>query len=71
MDEIIKINSDYKNWIHNISDRYRSCQIKAAVRVNEEMLKFYWSLGCDMEKAKSSYDWGSHFYSQISKDLKK
>ncbi|MCD8150178.1 MAG: DUF1016 N-terminal domain-containing protein [Clostridiales bacterium] len=51
--------------------RYRSCQIKAAVRVNEEMLKFYWSLGRDVEKAKSSYDWGSHFYSQISKDLKK
>lgn len=71
MDEIIKINDDYKNWIRNISDRYRSCQIKAAVRVNEEMLKFYWSLGRDMEKAKSSYDWGSHFYSQISKDLKK
>ncbi|MCD7724234.1 MAG: PDDEXK nuclease domain-containing protein [Clostridiales bacterium] len=71
MDEIIKIDDEYKNWIHNISDRYRSCQIKAAVRVNEEMLKFYWSLGRDMEKAKSSYDWGSHFYSQISKDLKK
>ncbi len=71
MNNVIKIDNEYKNWIQDISNRYRNCQIKAAVKVNEEMLRFYWALGCDMEKAKQSYDWGSHFYSQVSKDLQK
>ena len=32
---------DYKNWIKDISSRFRRSQIKAATHVNEEMLRFY------------------------------
>ncbi len=35
------------------------------------MIRFYWNLGKDMDLKKSEYDWGSHFYSRISEDLKK
>ena len=34
------------------------------------MLRFYWSLGRDMEEQKDAYSWESHFYHQISEDLK-
>ena len=69
--DVIQIDESYKNWIHNISQRFQQSQIKAAMKVNDEMLRFYWSLGRDMDQKKAQYSWGSHFYSQISHDLKR
>ena len=51
--------------------RFKSSQIKAAIKVNDEMIRFYWSLGHDMDEKKVTYSWRSHFYAQISADLKK
>lgn len=36
------LDKDYIQWIKELSSRYRRSQIKAAVKVNEEMLRFYW-----------------------------
>ncbi len=69
--ELMKYTDAYRNWIQDVSKRFRQSQIKAAVKVNDEMLRFYWSLGRDMDIIKDKYAWGSHFYEQISKDLKK
>ena len=33
------IDADYKNWVKELSQRYRRSQIKAAVKVNNEVLK--------------------------------
>ena len=66
---LIKTDAAYRSWIQEVSSRFRRSQIKAAVKVNEEMLRFYWSLGRDMESKKDSYAWGSHFYQTISSDL--
>ena len=38
----------YSQWINQLSSRYRKSQIKAAIKVNREMLIFYWSLGRDI-----------------------
>ena len=34
-------DSDYQNWIKELKTRYKQSQIKAAVRVNSEMIQFY------------------------------
>ena len=70
MGSLIKTDENYKKWISDISKRFRQSQLNAAVKVNDEMLKFYWSLGHDMVEKKDEYAWGSHFFEQISKDLK-
>ena len=44
-------------------------QVKAAVRVNQEMLRFYWFLGKDMSERKMDNKYGSHFYENLSRDL--
>ena len=67
--KLMKQNRSYRDWIQEISRRFRQSQLKAAVSVNAEMLRFYWSLGRDMEVQKAAYSWGSHFYQQISEDL--
>ena len=59
----------YQSWITEISQRYRACQIKAAIRVNNEMIKFYWSLGQDIISMKAENRWGTGFYKSLSTDL--
>ena len=68
---LIKTSESYRSWIREVSSRFRRSQIKAAMKVNEEMLRFYWSLGRDMESQKEAYAWGSRFYQTVSKDLQK
>lgn len=34
------------------------------------MLGFFWEIGRDLTKIRREYAWGSHFFEQISKDLK-
>ena len=63
-------DSDYQNWIKELKTRYKQSQIKAAVRVNSEMIKFYWELGRDIVKMKGESKWGEGFYYSLSKDLR-
>ena len=38
------MDKDYIHWVNELSSRYRKSQIKAAVKVNSEMLRYYWEL---------------------------
>ena len=71
MGNLINTDNAYKEWISNISLRFKQSQIKASMKVNSEMLRFYWSLGHDMDEKKNLYHWGSNFYEQVGKDLRK
>ena len=64
------LDKEYLQWVKELCKRYRQSQIKAAVKVNTEMLKFYWSLGRDIVALKAEARWGSKFYKNLSKDLK-
>lgn len=64
------LDKDYLQWVKELCKRYRQSQIKAAVRVNTEMLKFYWSLGRDIVALKAEARWGSKFFKNLSNDLK-
>ena len=65
------IEKEYKNWIIEVSKRFKQSQIKAAMKVNSEMIKFFWTLGYDMHIMKGKYTWGNNFYEKISRDLRK
>ncbi len=63
-------SSDYKVFLKEIKSRIASSQIKAAIAVNEELLRLYWDLGgMILEKQKVS-SWGDGLLAQISADLK-
>ena len=61
---------EYNGWLGEISKRYRQSQIKAAVAVNTEMLKFYFGLGRDIVSMEKDQPWGSGFLNRLSVDLK-
>lgn len=64
------LDKDYIQWVKELSSRYRRSQIKAAVKVNEEMLRFYWELGRNIVEKKAESRWGSGFLKNLSRDLK-
>lgn len=71
MPQPIKIlDQDYTKWIAELSSRYRRSQIKAAVKVNSEMLQYYWELGKDIVEKKAENKWGSGFMKNLSRDLR-
>ena len=70
MSSLIKTDVRYRNWIKAVSKRFRQSQLKAAVKVNGEMLRFYWGLGRDISLLSKEADYGSNFYKTISGDLK-
>lgn len=66
----MKITSlEYKNWIGELKQRIRQSQIKAAVKVNTELLRLYWELGNDIVERQKNSQWGDGFLKQLSQDL--
>ena len=68
--EIEKTNSEYRQWLIELKARIHQSQIKAAVRVNEEMLRLYWSMGYDIVVRQMEATWGSGFLKKLSTDLR-
>lgn len=57
------------SWLSEIILRYRSAQVKATFRVNEEKLRFNWSIGRDLVMRKAEERWGSGVVEQLCLDL--
>lgn len=64
------LDKDYLQWIKELTSRYRRSQIKAAVKVNGEVLRFYWELGKDIVERDAENHYGSKFYTSLSRDLR-
>lgn len=71
MSQLIKLDKEYALWINSVASNFKIAQIKAANKVNNEMLMFYWSLGKEIVDMESSNKYGSEFIKNISNDLKR
>lgn len=60
----------YKNWLHDLKQRIRSAQLKAAVAVNEQMIMLYWEIGRSIIEKQAENQWGSKVIEQMALDLK-
>ncbi len=68
--DIIK-DSEFRQWLVELKGRIRQSQLKAAIKVNSELLRLYWDLGQDIVVRQMDALWGSGFYARLSKELKK
>ena len=59
----------YSDWLKELKQKVRSVRIKAAVKVNAELLVFYWELGQDIVDKQKKTKWGDGFLKQLSLDL--
>ncbi len=65
----LDLSTDYTNWLAELKSKLRQSQLKAAVSVNQELLKFYWELGSDIVEKQKNSAWGAGFLKQLSRDL--
>ena len=70
MNNLTITDNKYKQWVKSLALRYRQCQIKAAVKVNTELLLFNLSLGKDIAERMEENKYGTRFYAVLSRDLK-
>lgn len=66
----IRTDQDYRDWVSELKQRIRRSQVKAAVKVNQELIRMYWMLGKDIVEKKSESKWGKGFFKELSRDLK-
>lgn len=52
------LDKDYIQWVEDLSMRYRQSQVRASVKVNREILRYYGELGRDIEEMHVEERWG-------------
>ncbi|MBD3421096.1 MAG: DUF1016 family protein [Chitinivibrionales bacterium] len=70
MKDMIQKDQMYIHWIKDLKSKVRQIQLKAAVTVNTELLRFYWDLGAEIAEKEKATSWGVKFLPQLSKDLR-
>jgi predicted nuclease of restriction endonuclease-like (RecB) superfamily len=67
--DLIK-DPEFRQWFADFKARIRRSQVKAMIKVNDEMLRLYWDLGHDIVVRRMDAKWGSGFYKDLSRELK-
>ena len=64
-------DSEFKKWLVDLKVRILQSQVKAAIKINSELLHLYWDLGKDIVTRQMDAVWGNGFFEQLSKELMK
>ena len=62
-------NSVFKSWVLQLKQDIRSAQVKAAIKVNTELLRLYWRMGADICEKQKSVSWGNGWLKELSHEL--
>ncbi|MFL9834721.1 PDDEXK nuclease domain-containing protein [Chryseobacterium terrae] len=65
-----KNKEQYISWILDLKQKIQQSQIKAAIQVNSALIEMYWDLGKEISERNFENNYGSGFFSQLSKDLR-
>jgi predicted nuclease of restriction endonuclease-like (RecB) superfamily len=69
MESIISKDKVYRGWLEELKKKISASQIKAAIKVNSELLNLYWQLGLEIISKQKESSWGDAIMEQLSKDL--
>ena len=64
------VDADYVQWLADVKARFREGQARALVKVNDEMLRFYWSVGRDLVALRAETRWGASVVKQFAMDMR-
>ena len=67
--DMTAMTTEYKSWLTELKERYRRAQIRAVVKVNGEMLNFYWELGRDICDKSKDAKYGDGLLKNVTLDL--
>ncbi len=64
-------NKNFKDWLERINDKISNSQVKAALKVNDEMLQLYFEIGSAILKIQKDEGWGTLVIDCLSSNIKK
>ena len=70
MRQLPTLPTDYRSWLENVKSLIRSTQIKAALSVNQSLIRLYWELGKMIDEKIKNAHWGEGIVDTIALDLK-
>jgi hypothetical protein len=62
-------NKDFKIGVSQLKKDIRGAQIRAAIKVNTEMLRLYWHMGAGICEKQESASWGDGWLKELSREL--
>ena len=65
----IKRTSDTTRWAPSLKQDIRSAQIRAAIKVNTELLRLYWRMGAEIFEKQKTSSWGDGWLKELSYEL--
>jgi predicted nuclease of restriction endonuclease-like (RecB) superfamily len=65
------LSNDYDNFLHELKERIRNAQVRAALAVNRELVMLYWQIGQEILTRQQQQGWGAKVISKLAKDLQK
>ncbi len=63
--------TEYAETLVALKTQIQEAQVKAALAVNRELIKLYWSIGKTISEKQEVNNWGSGVVEQLAKDLQK
>jgi predicted nuclease of restriction endonuclease-like (RecB) superfamily len=63
------VDITYQQWLATLKEKIRNSQLKAALKVNTEMLELYWEVGKELTEKQEQSNWGDKIITQLAKDL--
>lgn len=61
---------EYKTFFAEIKEKILASQVKAALAVNQELIRLYWEIGIKIHLKQQDEGWGAKTIENLSKDLK-
>ena len=59
----------YKEFLEDLKEKVKKAQLKAAISVNQELIKLYWDIGRSIVNIQKTDKWGSKVIEKLCKDL--
>jgi predicted nuclease of restriction endonuclease-like (RecB) superfamily len=60
---------EYQDFIIDLKKRYKSAQLRASIKLNTEVIEFYWDVGKRIVEKQQTSQWGDKVLQRISKDM--
>lgn len=64
------LSTDYNQFLQDIKKKIQTAQVKAALSVNQELIKLYWEVGNSVHQKQQEEGWGAKTIKKLANDLK-
>ena len=65
------MEQNFKDWVATLTGKYKRAQIKASIRVNSELIAYYFELGREINRTSFKKKYGTKFFENLSRELRK